>query len=413
MGLLVMHEVFDTWTVPKRAFDGSRYFEQWWERDLADTLLRDRNHPSIVIYSAGNEIPDLFDPAARSLERFKRIIDVYHKIDPSRPVTVAGDSPLSSGVFTNGFDELEDVVGQNYSDDVLLVQHQRHPGWKIISTEDYHNRKTWRSVKDNPALAGYFVWCAFDYLGESWGWPEIDYDYGMFDRIGMPTAAARELESYWSEQPMVCLLRREKDMTSRHGVNGSMGRFADWTPHYSDYKTADVLIFGNCQEVEVLLNGRSLGARPFLPDLSPVKMEFPFEAGTITVLGRNGGKVVFSQELRTAGKAARVQLAPFSASVIPGPDGAGSVLVKVVDANGVQVPTASDPISFSIDGPGSLLATDSADMTNHDSFQSACRRALNGQCLVVIKATADSGEITLRATAPDLAASTISLPIHK
>jgi beta-galactosidase len=412
MGLLVMHEVFDTWTIPKRAFDGSRFFEEWWERDLADSVLRDRNHPSIIIYSAGNEIPDLFDPAAHSLDRFKRILEVYRKNDPTRPVTLAGATPGLSGVFTNGLADMQDVVGQNYSDDALVAQHQRHPEWKILSTEDFCTRKAWCSVRDSAALAGQFVWCAFDYLGESFGWPEITYDYGIFDRIGLPTALALEQESYWSEKPVVQLLRQEKNMRPNKGVTGSMGRFADWTPHYPDYKTAKVLIFGNCQEVEVLLNGKSLGVRPFLPDCSPVKMEFPFEPGSITVLGRNAGKVAVSRQLRTAGKASAIQLAPFFASVAPGSDRANSVLVSVVDSQGVQVPTADHLISFAVDGPGTLLATDSADMASHDSFQSASRRAFDGHCLVIVKATAGSGEITLSASAPGLATTKITLPIR-
>lgn len=409
MGFLVMHEIFDTWTLPKRDFDESRFFNQWWERDLTDTLLRDRNHPSIVIYSAGNEIPDLLTTNRDNIGTFKRLLAVYHKIDPTRPVTLAAADPAISGIFTNGLAELEDIVGQNYSDQALVAQRQIHPSWKILSTEDFRPRKSWVFVRDQPSLAGQFVWCAFDYLGESYGWPEISFDYGIFDRTGHPTAWGREREAYWSEKPTVQLMRQEKDLSSLHNTIVSAGRFADWTPHYPGYNTAKIVIFGNCQEVEVTLNGKSLGIQPFPKDASPVHMEFPFEPGTITALGKNNGKVVCSQSMTTAGKPARLALCSDRTTIANDWDDIATVLVTVVDDKGIQIPTASDLISFSVSGPGKLIGTDSGDLTTQESFQAPSRRAYNGQCLALVKTTSESGEITLTASAPGLSQSVIVL----
>ncbi len=412
MGFLVMHEVFDAWTISKRDADDSRFFKDWWERDLGDTLLRDRNHPSIIIYSAGNEIRDLFAPGSQGLDWFKRLREVYHTIDPTRPVTLAASDPALSGFFTNGLADAQDVVGQNYDDDELVAERRKHPGWKIISTEDFINRKAWVTVRGSPALAGQFVWCAFDYLGESAGWPEICFDYGLFDRTGQPYAWARERESYWSEKPMVQLVRREKDLIPRHGVKGVTGRFADWTPHYPDYKTARILIFGNCQEVELFLNGKSLGTHPFAPDATPVALEFPFEPGSIIAQGKNNGQVVCREELRTAGKPSRLDLSPDRTSLSPNWEDAASIVIRVVDKNGAQLPMADDLISFSITGPGKIVGVDSGDLSTHESFQAPSHRAFNGQCLAIIQATADSGEIIFTASASGLTSASITLPVH-
>ena len=187
------------------------------------------------------------------------------------------------------------------------------------------------------------------------------------------------------------------------------GRFADWTPHYPGYQKGRIVIFGNCQEVEVLLNGRSLGVQPFPGDASAVRMEFPFEPGMITALGRNGGKVVCSQQLRTAGKPARLAMVPDGTTLARDWDEVASVVVEVVDEQGVPIPLANDLISFSISGPGRLVGTDSGDLATHEAFQSNCRHAFHGQCLALVKATAEAGEIQLTATAPGLAASTIRL----
>ena len=168
LGLLVMDEMFDCWTQGKNTFDYHVYFKDWWKQDTTDTLLRDRNHPSIIIYSAGNEIRDIHPNDDLGSRVFTPIRDLMHELDPTRPVTVAVLQPNTHGVYKpGGLAELMDVVGQNYRENELLAAHKAHPEWKIIGTENHHEVATWVYLRDNPTYSGQFLWTGFDYLGES------------------------------------------------------------------------------------------------------------------------------------------------------------------------------------------------------------------------------------------------------
>jgi len=175
MGFLVMDETFDTWTVAKP--NGEKgynlYFNQWWERDTRDMVLRDRNHPSIIIYSVGNEIRDNLNDST-GFKKYKDQQDLVHQLDPGRPVTMALFRPNSSKVYSNGFAEIMDVVGQNYRENELVALHLAKPELEVIGTENGHGLTEWLILRDNPFMAGQFLWTGFDYLGEAL-WPAISF----------------------------------------------------------------------------------------------------------------------------------------------------------------------------------------------------------------------------------------------
>ena len=413
MGFIVMDELFDCWTVAKNPYDYHLYFKDWSLIDTRDTVRRDRNHPSIVIYSAGNEIhdtpkPDLAKPILTSL------VATFHQNDPSRPVTQGLFRPNVSHDYDNGLADLLDVVGQNYRENEILAAHQQKPTRKILGTENRHESTVWVALRDSAPYAGQFLWTGIDYLGESPRWPTMSHNSGLLDLTGTIRPIGFQRQSWWSNQPMVFITRRvaptalsptdpgyEPDLQRRQQV-----LFADWTPVNSSSHDEKVEAYSNCVQVELLLNGKSLGQKSRPADDSPRTWMVPFVPGTLKAVGTNSGRVVASYELRTAGKPAAIALAADRNVLTPVWDDVVYVSATVVDENGVLVPNAGDLITFKIRGPGVIAAVESADNNSHEPFQASERHAFQGGCFAIIKATAP-GKITIEASASGLKSSSI------
>jgi beta-galactosidase len=414
MGFLVMDELFDCWTVGKNRNDYHLYFNEWSKTDIHDTVCRDRNHPSVILYSAGNEIRDT--PKSELAKNILRgLVEAFHEDDPTRPVTQALFRPNTSHDYTNGLADLLDVVGQNYREDEILAAHEAKPERKIIGTENGHDRKVWLAFRDHPAYAGQFLWTGFDYLGESRRWPIIGAGSGLFDRTGTPRPRAFQRQSWWSDQPMVHIVRRvapERDTPADPGFDPLTRRqqeFSDWTPHDSAPHEENVEVYSNCQEVELLLNGKSLGSQMLPADASPRAWKVPHEPGTLRAVAKNNNRVAATHELRTAGPPVRIVLRTDRAQLTADWNDVSYVTATIADTNGVLVPNATDLITFKISGPGIIAAVDSGDNASHEPFRGDSRHAYAGQCIAIVKAIASSGAISLRASAPGRAEGTITL----
>jgi beta-galactosidase len=416
MGFLVMDELFDCWTVAKNRFDYHLYFNEWSHADVRDTVLRDRNHPSIILYSAGNEIHDTpkEDLAKKILEG---LVPVFHQADPSRPVTQGLFRPNVSHDYDNGLADLLDVIGTNYRDSELLAALKAKPGRKIIGTEQRHDLATWREARDHPQHSGQFLWSGIDYLGESMGWPIIAAGSGLLDRTGAIKPMAYERQSWWSEQPTVHIVRRTNPavrMPTDPGFAPLAGRpsqLADWTPANAGPHEETVEAYSNCEEVELLLNGKSLGAKSRNADDSPRIWKVAWEAGVLEAIGRNHGAIVAKHELRTAGKPAKILLTADSAMLAPIWDDVAFITATIADINGITVPNASDLISFKIAGPGVIAAVDSGDNSNTEPYQASERRAYQGNCTAMIKANAAQGKIRVTASTADLAEAAVIIDV--
>ena len=407
LGFLVMDEMFDCWTVAKNPHDYHLYFNEWSKTDERDTIRRDRNHPSIILYSVGNEIHDT--PRAELAKGIlQRLVAVAHEADPTRPVTQALFRPNVSGDYTNGLADLLDVIGTNYRDNELLAAQRAKPSRKIIGTEQRHDRQTWLWLRDNPSHAGQFLWSGIDYLGESRRWPVVAAGSGLLDRTGAPKPMAFERQSWWSDQRMVFMARRTGATTNTPADPGfaplerRQVLFADWTPTNAAPHDENVEVYSNCKEVELFLNGKSLGAKPLNADASSRNWKVPYAPGTLKAVARNGDKIVATDELRTAGAPAKIVLManhdqlPFDWSDV------AFVRAMVVDARGVLVPSATNVITFKISGPGVIAAVDSANNASHEPFQANERHAFQGKCVAFVKASAPSGNMVVTASAPGL-----------
>ncbi|MDH7598580.1 MAG: glycoside hydrolase family 2 TIM barrel-domain containing protein [Sedimentisphaerales bacterium] len=414
MGLLVMDEFFDCWTIGKNPGDYHLYFNDWSKIDLRDTILRDRNHPCIIIYSVGNEIRDTTRPEmAKAI--LKGLIDVCHRYDPTRPVTQALFRPNVSKDYDNGLADMLDVIGTNYRDRELLAAWQARPTRKIIGTEQRHDLETWLAMRDNPQHAGQFLWTGVDYLGEAWRWPVVGAGSGLLDRTGRPRPIAYQRASWWSDRPVVYAVRRvavERRMPDDPGFE-PLARpqvlFADWTPADLGPHMETVEVYTNCAQVELQLNGRSLGIKQRDPNDAPLTWQVEFEPGQLKAIGLDSGRPPVVCQLQTAGRPARIVLAADRTELRPCWDDVCHVEAMVVDGNGVVVPSADHMIRFLVSGPGTIAAVDNGSLYSHEPFQATQRRAYQGYCMAYLKATGQTGRITLTATADGLQEASISL----
>ncbi|MBC7784245.1 MAG: glycoside hydrolase family 2 protein [Burkholderiales bacterium] len=415
MGLMVMDEMFDCWTVGKNRYDYHQYFNEWSKQDLRDTVRRDRNHPSVIIYSAGNEIHDT--PRAELAKGIlKGLVDEFHEHDPYRLVTQALFRPNVSHDYHNGLADLLDVVGQNYRERELQDAATQKPTRRILGTENQHNRQVWLALRDDPRMAGQFLWSGIDYLGESRNWPGNTSGSGLLDRTGALKMQAFERRSWWSAQPMVHAIRRVAPApppTTDPGYEAPAtpaptqrrqgpSAFSDWTPTNLETHDEMVEVYSNCPSVELFLNDRSLGALSLPADASARSWKVSFAPGVLRAVGSKDGTEQARYEMRTAGTATGIRLKPNQPAIGTTWDDVAIIEAEIIDENGVKLPRANHPVYFEIDGPGQIIAVDNADNRSSQSFGGNLRPAHQGRCVAIIRATADGGTITIRALAAGL-----------
>jgi beta-galactosidase len=451
MGFLVMDEMFDYWTVAKNPYDYHLYFKNWYIRDTTDTVMRDRNHPSIILWSAGNEIHDTPDPQV-AIPILKSLVAAFHANDPTRPVTQALFRPNASHDYDDGLADLLDVVGQNYREQELLKAHADKPTRKIVGTENTHERGPWVALRDHPEFAGEFLWTGVDYLGESHAWPTIGSGSGLLLSTALPHGRAFERQSWWTATPMVAMLRRvdavhaapidpgyanatSLDQSAQTAAPPAPGtaaqsgappagapppapteRFtepllADWTPKDLGPHAENVEVYTNAEEVELFLDGKSIGTEKLHPDASPIVFKVPFVPGTLKAIARSGGAIVATEELKTAGKPARLVFTADKpqTSLTPDWNDVRYVTATLVDEAGTRIPDSSTVVHFAVSGPASIIAVDNGNMKEPAPFQASQRKLYLGNAVAILRATASSGKATVTATVDGVPAATLTL----
>jgi beta-galactosidase len=429
MGFLVMDEAFDVWRMAKTPYDYHLDFDEWHERDLADMVLRDRNHPSVVAWSIGNEVREQGDSSGARIA--VALAAIVRRLDPTRPVA-AGLDQLGPWNFVIASGAL-DIVGYNYRHHLWADHPKTFPGTAFLATEaasalatrghyeqpsdsvaryggewlglesppanpDYrlsaydHRAAAWgstheeslREIRKAPLLAGLFVWTGFDYLGEPtpYGWPARSSYFGIVDLAGFPKDAYWLYQSEWTSDPVLHV-------------------FPHWSWQPGD--TIDVWAYTNLDTVALSLNGVSLGARTKAGGALHVQWRVPWEPGVLRAVGRKSGRDLAMREVRTAGAAARVALEPDRASLRADGRDLSFVTVSVVDSAGVVVPAADASVRFGVEGPARIAGVDNGDAASHAPFQADSVRLSSGKALVILRAGRDAGVVTLTATSEGLA----------
>jgi beta-galactosidase len=431
LGMLVIDESFDTWMEGKNPYDYHLYFNDWWKKDVESMILRDRNHPSVIMWSIGNEIPNRNTPEvtdqARMLGNFVR------SVDPTRPVTSAVNDlrPDKDPYFAT-----LDVAGYNYASggdhnqkNLYEADHERLPKRVMVGTESYPLEAfgSWMDVMDHPYVIGDFVWTAFDYIGEaSIGWRGYFQKQDFFpwnlafcgdlDICGWKRPQSYYRDALWKDnqlsiwvtppQPSFALNPERQSWSKWHWLDA----VEDWNWKGFEGKTIDVSIYSSCRQVELFLNGKSLGKKTtdrstkFIAD-----WQVPYEPGTLKAIGSTGEKTVALAELHSAGKAAKIELTADRNRILSDGQDLSYVTVEVSDVQGVRDPKSENLVLFEIDGPGTIVGVANANPTSAESYRLSQRKAWHGKCMVVIKSESAPGSIILKATAKGLLPASIKI----
>ena len=453
MGFLVMNEAFDEWKVPKGQIGPNgyaKYFDEWYERDVQNLVRRDRNHPCVVLWSAGNEIGDQGSP--QGAETLQQLLKVFNTEDPTRMVTAGCDhihSEPASEAARPEFLALLDVVGYNYVDrwrdrkeKYYSIDRHEFPRRRFVGTEseamggirgEYPElfaanvpaaaffqflrgrnvdvEQLWKFVSTYDYVAGDFMWTGIDHLGEAL-WPMKSSSSGVIDTCGFKKDGYYFYQSQWTDKPVLHL-------------------FPHWNWKGKEGQIIPVTCFTNCDTVELFLNGRSLGVKGYefprrgmevrwgnLPDRAKVlrttadlhlSWDILYEPGALKAVGTKDGKIFATDEVYTTGEPASIGLSSDRESIAADPSDIAHLTVHVLDEKGRVVPTADNEITFEIEGSGSLLATDNGNPASHEDYKSNRRKAFNGWCLAIVQSNGKTGEIQVKAVSPGLQAAHVTI----
>ena len=431
IGLLVKDEAFDEFTPPKNKwvsgwnagipsrFGYGEIFADWAVTDIRDMVRRDRNHPSVILWSIGNEIDypnDPFshpvlekgyrpeNPPAQNLVKYAGpLIDAVKKMDGTRPVTAGLASLAMSDAV--GLAEMLDAVGYNYQESRYSQDHERYPRRFIFGSENGHQFGNWAVVRDNDYVAGQFLWTGIDYLGEARAFPNRANGAGLLDLCGYKKPGAWFRQSLWSETPMAYLC-------AAPGGGGARPRGPRAEEHWNWTANAAIAVscYTNCQEVQLMLNERAVGTRRLTDATEGVlTWEIPFEPGTLKAVGYRNGKPAAEFVLKTAAEARRIELHPDVTELQANGKDISHIEFRIVDAQGVRVANADLPVTFEVQGPAIILGLGNGDLNSTEDCKDAVHKAYQGRGLAILQATAAAGKISVKATAPGLSAAELSL----
>jgi beta-galactosidase len=468
MGFIVMDETFDMWRKKKTAYDYSRSFNEWHERDLTDHILRDRNHPSVFMWSVGNEVLEQWthadadtldiqqanlllnlkrDPKmlAQDTEKMsvnsllaKKLAEIVKKLDPTRPVTSANNEPSPDNhLFRSG---AMDIIGFNYHETYFDGVKKNFPGKPFIVTEStsalmtrgYYRMPSdtmfiWPERWDLPFSEPSYSCSSYDNCHVPWGttheksWKLVknnDFISGMyiwtgFDYIGEPTPFWYPAKtSYFG---IVDLAGIPKDVYYMYQSEWTDKDVLHVFPHWNWTKgqTVDVWAYYNhADEVELFLNGISQGVKKKADNVFHVSWRLSYQPGTIKVVSRLNGREVLTKEIKTAGKPAQIKLTPDRTVLNADGTDLSFVTVEILDKDGNLCPNADNPVKFNVEGNGFVAGVDNGNQISLERFKASERKAFYGKCLVVIQNSGKKGDINLKAVSDGLNADIVKIKVR-
>jgi beta-galactosidase len=423
LGMLVIDEAFDVWRQGKNPGDYHLHFDDWWQRDLDSMVLRDRNHPSVILWSIGNELVERAKPeGVRIAERLAARI---RELDPTRPITAAVND---GGEFwqweqADGFFEKLDVCGYNYKWRQYLPDHERHPQRMIIGTESTAGEAFdhWTLVRQHLHILGDFVWTSLDYLGESGigreyyegepadflpGYPWHQAYCGDLDLCGYKRPQSYYRDILWGRGEKLYIavhapLPEGKATTMSYW--GWPDVWSDWNWRGHEDQILKVYVYSACDAVELFLNGRPLGRQPTTElERHIAAFDVPYQPGVLKAIGFSDGQVAAEKELLTVGEPTRIRLTAEQTAILAGESDLCFVIVEILDEHNHLHPSSEQEIFFTTQGAGSIAAVGNGNPLSMENYTGNSRRAFRGRCMVVLKSNGEPGRIVLRAQADGL-----------
>jgi len=423
LGMLVINEAFDSWNRHKRAKDYSRFFATDWKADIDSMVISGRNHPSVLFWSIGNEIPEQGTPLG--VETAEALAELVRELDPTRPVTqaVSIDPPESAGQYA-----VMDVAGYNYRSHLFESDHADYPDRVMYSSESLPKNafKVWQTVEDMPWVIGDFVWTSVDYLGEAGiGWMGYSQDWqklgpypwhlaycGEIDATGRKRPAAYYREVLWKSglNPISVFVQQPEgtaDLPDRHyfkieppHLDWSLEDVhPSWTWPGQENKPLTIFVYSEYPEVELFLNGRSLG-RKAVGKASEYKAAYtvPYQPGLLKAVGYNREREAGSWELRTAGSAAAAKVYTDRHRLRANGQDLAYVSVELTDQNGTPIYARNDDrfVDIQVEGPAELIGVGNGNPMDTSSFQSGRKKTFHGRVVAVVRAGSEPGQVTVR-----------------
>lgn len=436
LGMFVIDETFDMWGKQKNPQDYHLYFDEWWKKDVDAMVLRDRNHPSVIMWSIGNEIQERGEPEGFATAHM--LAEYIRELDPTRPITSAvnGLWPDKDPYFA----EL-DISGYNYSvggdhgqKSVVEKDHERVPDRIMYCSESYPLEAfgSWMDVVNHSYVLGDFVWTGFDYLGEaSIGWRGYPHDENFFpwnhafcgdiDICGWKRPQSYYRDVLWNvgnklsvfvtpPKPSFAVKENRADWSKWHWHD----HVAEWNWEGFENVPIEVVVYSGYEKVELLLNGVSLGTKETgINNQFIASWQVPYQSGELKAIGYNGTNVVATSILKTANQPVQIKLTADRAEIEANGQDLSYVTVELPDENGVLHPKTENLVNFEISGPGKIVAVASSNPMSVESFQQPHRKAWKGRCLVIVKSEKQDGEIILKAESEGLTGAQVIIQSKK
>jgi len=424
LGMLVIDEAFDGWKEKKNEFDYAMYFDAWWQRDIEAMVQRDRNHPSIIMWSIGNEVIERKKPEA--VQTAKMLVNCVHKNDPTRPVTSAMTTWDSDWEVFDPLFAVQDIGGYNYQLYRAQKDHERVPSRIIVQTESYPRDAfaNWKLVQNHDYILGDFVWTALDYLGESgigrWYYPgDVPGEHyqgkifpwhgaycGDIDLIGWRKPISHYRSMLYNDNEKLYMAIREPNPDSgKIKITGwaVWPTWESWTWPGFEGKEIQVEVYSKYPKVRLYLNNELVGEQATTEEQQfKATFTLPYKTGELKSVGVIDNKEVETTILQTSGNAAKIRLIPDRSKISADGQDLSFVTVEVTDTDGKLQPNAENLLRFKIDGPGVIAGVDNANIKDVDSYVGTSRKAWHGRALVVIRSTKNAGNIKLTVSSQGL-----------
>ena len=429
LGMMVIEEAYDQWNVMKKPQDYHRFFSAWWERDIENMVLHHRNHPSVIMWSIGNEVPERFKP--EGAETARMLVQKIKSLDATRPTTNAINKGKND-VWEDADEHFAavDIAGYNYYPDGFDSDHERIPKRVIVSTESFPAQAYdyWQHVVDKPWVIGDFVWTAMDYLGESGiGWysfqnePKNMFPWTMafcgdLDVTGHPRPQWYFRNTLWSDKVQVHLMVKnpEPSFAKRERIAwGWEDVSRNWTwKNYNGY-FFEVVIYTNGEKVVLYQNGQEIASKLVTADMkNRVSFIVPYKAGTLMATAFRGNEQA-NDLLKTAGIPAALFLKANKLTAMADGQDLIYVDVEIHDAEGVLNPTIQTPLHFAVSGNATIAGIANGNPQNTESFKGPLKSTWEGRCQVILRAARKPGNAVLTVSAPQTPPATISLQIDE